>query len=74
MAVSNTSKTAAATFSNATLNSATMKRYGKAGAGWTYDQADLTYDALVDPVTNLAVLYDGLGTLPVFTNQAKNVA
>ena len=68
------SKTATASFSNTTLNSVTMKRYTKAGFGWTYDQADLTYDALVDPVTNLAVLYDSLGTLPVFTNQTKNVA
>ena len=74
MSVSSTSKTSAATLNNTAKNSSTMRRYVKAGYGWNYDDSLLTYDGATDSVTGLDVLYDSEGTLPVFTNQSKNVA
>lgn len=59
---------------NDTRPSTIWNRYGKDGAGWLYDQAEITYDGATDPITGLAVLYDSLGTLPVFTNEAKTNA
>jgi hypothetical protein len=74
MAVSNTSKTSAATFANLDKNTGTIGRYVKAGQGWNYDDPSITYDGATDPITGLPVYYDGLGTAPSFTNQTKHDA
>lgn len=55
--------------SNTTLNS----RY-KAGSGWRYDDPNLEYDSVKDPVTNYPITYDGVGTLPVFSGVSKSSA
>ena len=43
----------------------------KAGSGWAYDSADITYDGEFDP-HGRRVTYDGVGTLPVFSGQSKS--
>ena len=43
----------------------------KAGSGWAYDRADITYDGEFDP-QGRRVTYDGVGTLPVFSGQSKS--
>jgi hypothetical protein len=35
---------------------------------WTYNQDNLSYDIAVDPLTELSVRYNGLGTLTEWTN------
>ena len=68
----NNAKSAAASVSNVSKNSGTVYNLQKAGAGGQVYDSYLTYDEMIDPLTGLAVTYDGLGTLPVWTNQAKN--
>lgn len=68
----NTSKTATASMSNLAKNSGTWYSPKKAGSGWNYDEASINYDSLIDPLSNLPVYYDGLGTLPSWVNLAKN--
>jgi len=74
MAVSNQSKSSAASAMNVSKNVADPKRYAKGGSGWLYDQEDIMYDGETDPITGLPVYYDGLGTTPVITNEEKNAA
>lgn len=74
MSVSNTSKSATATMANATKHAATFTRYVKAGFGWNYDEPTLTYDGATDPISGSAVLYDSIGTLPVWANATKHIA
>ena len=74
MSVTNTSKSATVTFGNASKNAASPKRYAKAGSGWDYDQPEITYDGLTDPITGLPVCYDGLGVTTTWTNATKNAA
>lgn len=50
----------------------TLGRYAKAGSGWLYDQLGITYDGPLDPISDNAILYDGLGTLPIWTAQPKS--
>lgn len=64
-------KTSASTFINGTKNPATMKLYTKGGQGYNYD-SDLIYDADIDPISGNKVLYDSIGTLPVFSNEPKS--
>lgn len=68
----NNSKTAVFTAANVSKNSSTMKNHLKAGSGQKYDDSNLTYDELFDPITGNPVFYDGVGTTPVWTNQTKN--
>ena len=35
---------------------------------WTYNQDNLSYDIAVDPLAELSVRYNGLGTLTEWTN------
>lgn len=44
----------------------------KAGQSWTYNQQGITYDALFDDVTHLAIFYEAMGTTPTFNNQTKS--
>ena len=45
----------------------------KAGSGWLYDQGGgFTYDNEFDPISGMPVFYDGIGTIPVITNESKN--
>lgn len=39
--------------------------------GWTYDEAGITYDMVIDLDTGNKVYYDGLGLLSVWTNINK---
>jgi hypothetical protein len=57
---------------NEAKNNVSVINLAKAGFGWNYDDASLTYDGEFDPLTGLPVLYDSLGTAPTFTNEAKN--
>lgn len=74
MSIANISKNSATTPTNTAKNTGVINRYVKAGYGWNYDDPNITYDGATDPLTGLAVLYDGEGTLPTFTNQAKHSA
>ena len=74
MTVLNPDKPITATVTNTTKNAASPKRYGKGGSGWDYDQPEITYDAVTDPIAGLPVFYDSLGTTPVITNLTKNPA
>jgi hypothetical protein len=35
---------------------------------WTYNQDNLAYNTLLDPLTELSVKYNGLGSLTEWTN------
>jgi hypothetical protein len=74
MSITNITKSSASSCINSTKNAAAPQRYGKAGAGWDYDQTGITYDGQLDPVTGLPVFYDSLGTTPTVTNLTKNSA
>lgn len=43
----------------------------KTGQGWTYNQADLTYNQTILPQTGLPLLYNSMGEATVWTNLAK---
>lgn len=45
----------------------------KSGNGWDYDQADITYDGLIDS-EGREVFYDGLGQATVLTALPKHAA
>ena len=45
---------------------------GTSGAGWLYDEVNLTYDNLLDPDSGLPVFYDGLGSTVSWTNLTKS--
>lgn len=66
------SKTAIVNGANTSKSSVTLGVVTKAGQGWLYDQAGLTYDGVTDPTTGLPVYYDSLGTTPTFTNLPKS--
>ena len=51
----------------------TLNPMVKAGSGWDYDDVDLTYDGEFD-AQGRRVLYDGVGTAPTMTGQAKSSA
>lgn len=40
--------------------------------GWEYDETNLLYDSLLDPDSNLAVYYNGVGIVSSFTNETKH--
>lgn len=44
----------------------------KAGAGWAYDDPNITYDGLTDPVSGNPVYYDSSGQTVTFAAQSKN--
>lgn len=50
----------------------TQTKPGSAGAGWAYDQTNLEYDALVDPITDNTVSYDQIGGSVTWTTLNKN--
>lgn len=52
-------------------NSVTMNGIQKAGTGWDYDDAYITYDGATDN-EGRAVLYDGIGFATTLTPQSKN--
>lgn len=43
----------------------------KMGAGWLYNQADLTYDQEQDPKTGADVYYNSIGELNTFSASSK---
>lgn len=66
-------KPSAASWNNQNeASAATWNSQIKGGYGWTYDQTGITYDGLTDPASGNTVLYDSLGTLPIWTNQPKS--
>ena len=44
----------------------------KAGQGYTYDEADMTYDGATDPKGGQEVRYDASGVAPIITNLSKS--
>ena len=46
----------------------------KTGAGWQYDQPEVTYDGSTATIEGdeRSVFYDSFGTTPVFVGQAKS--
>lgn len=42
--------------------------------GWTYDEANLGYDDLVDPDSGLPVYYDGFGLSPTWSLLSKTIS
>ena len=40
--------------------------------GWEYDEANLTYNASVDPESSSTVYYERIGTTTSFTNLTKH--
>lgn len=60
------------TILNESKNTVSVVNEPKAGYGWDYDEAFLTYDGEFDPITGMRVQYDGLGTVPVVVNESKN--
>lgn len=57
---------------NESKNSVSVVNEFKSGTGWYYDQDGLTYDGEFDPISGMPVFYDGIGTVPVITNESKN--
>ena len=68
---SNETKSATASATNASKNTGTIYNLLKAGSAQVYDSY-LTYDEMFDPLTGLPVTYDGVGTLPTWTNLPKS--
>jgi hypothetical protein len=56
-----------ATFTNQTKNTADIINLNKKGAGWRYEEDDLTYE-MAD------LYYNSYGEVISFTNQTKNSA
>lgn len=56
-----------ATVINQTKNPASIKNSNKQGAGWRYEEPDLTYE-MAD------LYYETYGSSITFTNQTKNIA
>lgn len=54
-------------------NTVTLNPMYKAGTGWDYDDANLTYDGEFD-AEGRRVLYDGIGTATTLTPLSKNTA
>lgn len=67
----NNSKTSAFSPTNEAANAASFSGQKKPGQGYQYDSY-LTYDEGTDPLSNNAVLYDGIGSEPSWTNEAKS--
>jgi hypothetical protein len=40
--------------------------------GWEYNEASLTYDGLLDPISNLPVYYNSMGSSVSYTNLTKH--
>jgi hypothetical protein len=60
-------------WTNITKNSSTFDHREKSGwGGQEYDDALLTYDALIDPEGGAKVYYDTTGSLSSFSNQTRN--
>ena len=49
------------------------KALGADGGGWAYDEPGLEYDSDLEPLSNLYVLYEGLGTATSITNVIKSL-
>lgn len=49
------------------------KALGADGGGWAYDETELEYDSDLEPLSNLFVLYEGLGTATSITNVIKSL-
>jgi len=45
---------------------------GMAGGGWDYNEPNMTYDEDIDPDSQLTVYYNGLGTVPAWTDVSKS--
>ncbi len=65
-------KSSTATAVVPTKSSVVVGRYAKSGTGWFYDQAGITYDGPLDPVSGLPILYDSLGNAVVWTPLPKS--
>ena len=65
-------ESSAPSYTDQTRSSTTFDLREKAGAGWDYDDPNLTYDAVTDPDSGLPVYYDGMGSATSWTNQNKN--
>ena len=58
---------------NEAKNNVLVFNEAKSGSAWTYDQGGgLTYDGELDPISGMPVYYNGIGTNPIITNEAKN--
>lgn len=49
------------------------KALGADGGGWVYDETGLEYDSDLEPLSNLSVLYEGLGIATSITNVIKSL-
>lgn len=49
------------------------KALGDSGGGWTYDETEIEYDSDLDPLSNLSILYEGIGTSTSITNVIKSL-
>lgn len=49
------------------------KALGANGGGWEYNETDIEYDSVLDLLSNLTVLYEGLGTATSITNLTKSI-
>ena len=68
-----TTKSSATSMGSTSKNSATMNGMIRAGQGWKYDEAGITYDGEFD-ADGRRVLYDGIGTAPTMIPLTKNAA
>jgi hypothetical protein len=73
MSLTGLPKAAASALVGVNKTSATLSGLKKAGVGWDYDQADITYDMTVD-AQGREVLYDGLGQATTLTGLDKTAA
>lgn len=67
----NEPKPAVVSATNVPKTASTFFNQLKAGSAQVYDSY-LTYDELNDPLTGMPVTYDGVGTLPTWTNLPKS--
>lgn len=72
MALTGLTKTSAS-LSKQSKTSATLAGLKKSGAGWDYDQVDITYDMVTD-AEGREILYDGVGHATTLTGLNKTNA
>lgn len=71
---SNQSKSSVSTFTNQSESSTSYGSINqvKAGQGWLYNQANILYNSVLDPISGDVVLYNWIGFATVWTNQIES--
>lgn len=73
MSMTGLAKSSATTLNTSVKHAVTLSALNKPGAGWKYDDPNLTYNQAKD-IGGRDVLYDGIGYATVLTPLTKHTA